>query len=63
MRRFIVGLLYCAMIKVYPEEKDFIQLYWLDPSNPANNKSVILNLALTLIQNIFYVKRFVANAP
>lgn len=28
MRRFIVGLLYCAMLKVYQSEKDKLNLYW-----------------------------------
>jgi len=24
MRKFIIGLLYCAMLKVYPEEKELV---------------------------------------
>jgi hypothetical protein len=28
MRKFIVGLLYCAMLKIYPVEKDIINNYW-----------------------------------
>jgi hypothetical protein len=34
MRKFITGLLYCAMLKVYPEEKDRLNLYWKQPTNP-----------------------------
>ncbi|CDW78729.1 UNKNOWN [Stylonychia lemnae] len=63
MRKFIIGLLYCAMLKVYPEDKDLILQYWTNPLDPANNRSVLVNLSLVLIQNIFNVKRFVANSP
>jgi len=28
MRRFITGLLYCAMLKVYPLERTKLNLYW-----------------------------------
>ena len=62
MRKFIVGLLYCAMLKVYPVEKAVLMKYWEDPMNPANNQTVIGNLSLVLIQNIFYVKKFVAHS-
>lgn len=61
MRKFVVGILYCAMLKVYPVEKDQINAYWLNPLDPNNNKTVIANFALVLIRNIFLVKRFVAH--
>ncbi len=35
MRKFVVGLLYCSMLKVYPEEKDVMNLYWTNPTDPA----------------------------
>lgn len=63
MRKFIVGILYCAMLKVYPVEKDQINAYWENPMDPNNNKTVIGNFALVLVHNIFEVKRFVANCP
>jgi hypothetical protein len=28
MRKFVVGLLYCALLKVYPLEKDKLNMYW-----------------------------------
>jgi hypothetical protein len=37
MRRFVAGLLYCAMLKVYPIEKDTLNLYWINPEDPNNN--------------------------
>jgi hypothetical protein len=37
------------MLKVHSEEKDLVPLYWADPMNPANNKSVLVNLALVVI--------------
>ena len=61
MRRFVVGLLYCAMLKVYPVEKDIINLYWVNPEDPNNNQSVLGNFALVLISNLFYAKKFSAN--
>jgi hypothetical protein len=61
MRRFVVGLLYCAMLKVYPVEKEIINLYWVNPEAPNNNQSVLGNFALVLITNLFYAKKFSAN--
>jgi hypothetical protein len=61
MRRFTVGLLYCAMLKVYPFERHLINNYWKNPADPANNQSVIANITLVLFHNIFTVKKFVAN--
>jgi len=37
MRKFVVGLLYCAMLKIYPSEKEKLNLYWTNPSDPNNN--------------------------
>ena len=53
MRKFVTGLLYCAMLKLYPEERHNLNNYWLDPSNPDNNQTKIGNLALILLHNIF----------
>ena len=62
MRKFTAGLLYCAMLKVYPFEKHLLLDYWKNPLDPANNKTVIGNFALILIKVLFEVKRFVANS-
>ena len=62
MRKFIVGLLYCAMLKVYPIEKDALRDYWANPLDPSNNKTILGNLALVFIHQIFYVKKFVGNS-
>lgn len=37
MRKFVTGLLYCAMLKLYPEEKHLLKNYWVNPQNLANN--------------------------
>lgn len=61
MRKFTVGLLYCSMLKVYPQEKHLLSLYWSDPTNPDCNKSVLGNFLLVLIHNVFHLKKFVGN--
>jgi len=61
IRKLNAGLLYCAMLKAYETEHSLLKDYWVDPSNPANNKTVLGNLALVLLFNIFQVKRFVAH--
>lgn len=61
MRKFTAGLLYCAMLKIYPLEKDQLNEYWKDPTNPANNVTVLGNFGLVLLHNIFHLKKFVAN--
>jgi hypothetical protein len=33
MRRLTVGLLYCAMLKIFPLEKDRLNNYWADYDN------------------------------
>lgn len=63
MRKFVTGLLYCAMLKLYPEEKHLLRNYWVNPQNVANNQTKIGNFALILLQNIFQLKKFVANFP
>lgn len=60
MRRFTCGLLYCAMLKLYPYEKHVIMDYWNNEDHP--NRSTIGNLALVLIRVLFDVKRFVSNS-
>jgi hypothetical protein len=62
MRKFVVGLLYCAMLKVYEKEKDKINLYWkknalgLQPA-PTN----LGNFILIIIRHLYDTKRFVKN--
>jgi hypothetical protein len=63
MRKFVTGLLYCAMLKLYPEEKHLLRIYWQNPQLPENNQSKIGNLALILLHNIFQLKNFVGNFP
>lgn len=33
MRRVYIGIMSCAMIKLYEEEKDLLNLYWEDVQN------------------------------
>ena len=63
MRKFVAGLLYCAMLKLYPEESQHLNNYWIDPQNPANNQTKIGNFALILLHNIFNLKMYIANFP
>ena len=63
MRKFTAGLLYCSMLKVYNQEKDFLAYYWLDPTNPESNKTVFGNFILVLLHNIFSLKKFAGNFP
>ena len=60
MRKFVVGLLYCAMLKLYPEERHLLKAYWQNPL--TNEPSRIGNLAFILLYNIFQVKRFIAHS-
>ena len=63
MRKFTVGLLYCAMLKVYPKEKHLLKEYWKNPLDPqTSNKSVLGNFTLVMIRILFVVKSFVANS-
>jgi hypothetical protein len=39
MRRFSGGLLYCAMLKVYPLEKDRLNAYWANPEQLDANQN------------------------
>jgi hypothetical protein len=61
MRKFTAGLLYCAMLKVYQVERTKLNDYWSDPTDPAKNSTVLGNFALILLNNIFYVKRFIGH--
>jgi hypothetical protein len=63
MRRFTVGLLYCAMLKVFPLEKDRLSAYWANPEqlDPSQNQTVLGNFALVLMSNLFYAKKFSLN--
>lgn len=61
IRKLTAGLLYCAMLKLYPVEKDQIMKYWDNTEDPSNNGTTIGNFALVLITLIFDVKRFVSN--
>lgn len=62
IRKLNTGLLYCAMLKRYPFEKDRILAYWADPANTANNTTSIANFALVLITRIFDVKAYQGNS-
>ena len=57
MRKFMVGLLYCAMLKVYALEKDKLNLYWKQPTNPAGF-TVLGNFVLILIKNLYELRKF-----
>ena len=61
MRKFTVGLLYCALLTVYPLERAHLLDYWLDPADPSHNTTVIGNLTLVLLRHLFDLKRFVAH--
>ena len=60
MRRFLVGLLYCAMLKIYPLEKDQINNYWKLQNPIQGGITVLGNFALILIKNLYEVKKYVA---
>ena len=49
------------MLKAYETERGLLKDYWVDPTDPANNKTVLGNFALVLLFNLFHVKSFVAN--
>src|SRR3569833_1002154 len=57
MRKFMVGLLYCAMLKVYALEKDKLNLFWKQPTNPAGF-TVLGNFVLILIKNLYELRKF-----
>ena len=56
MRKFITGIIYCAMLKVYPLEKDQLNLYWRQ-GNPHLCR--LSNLILVFIKNMFDLKAFI----
>jgi len=60
MRKFITGLIYCAMLKVYPYEKDRLNLYWTEPTNPQSF-TILGNMILVFIKNLYDLKKFVAH--
>lgn len=63
MRKFVTGLLYCAMLKVYEKEKLILNYYW-NNNNSYNdqNNSVLGNFMLILVGKMFEVKKFIANS-
>ena len=61
MRKFLTGLLYCAMLKVYPTEKDKLNLYWHHPHGDPQVSSILGNFILVLVKNLYDLKRFIAN--
>ena len=60
MRKFVSGIIYCAMLKVYPEEKATMNLYWTNDNFNGEIPSSA-NLILLLIQNMFDTKNYTAN--
>jgi hypothetical protein len=62
MRRFVVGLIYCSLLKLYPYEREHILDYWKNPEDPASNKTVIGNFVLVLLANLFHAKKFAAHS-
>jgi hypothetical protein len=56
MRRFTVGLLYCALLKLYPFEKARILDYLQNPQDPNKNNTVIGNFILVLLSKLFDTK-------
>jgi hypothetical protein len=61
MRKFVVGLLYCAMLKIYPNEKASLNDYWSSQEEVPKSNSTLGNFALILIKNLFTLKDYVAN--
>jgi hypothetical protein len=63
MRRLTGGLLYCAMLKVFPLEKDRLNAYWANPEQlyPSQNLTVLGNFALVLLSNLEHAKKFSLN--
>jgi hypothetical protein len=62
MRKFTVGLLYCAMLKVYPHQCQQLGQYWTVAQDQQKNTPLIGNFALIIMENIFIVKKFIANS-
>lgn len=60
MRKFVAGLLYCAMLKVYPLEKEKIGSYW-QSQGEQQGMSVLSNFVLILLKNLYEVKKFMLN--
>ena len=61
MRKFITGLLYCAMLKVYPTERNSLNNYW---KNDQQEKfTVIGNFILIVIKNLYDLKKYTSNFP
>jgi hypothetical protein len=61
MRKFVVGLIYCAMLKIYPVEKNNLNDYWSSPEEQPKSNTTLGNFALILIKNLFTLKDYVAN--
>lgn len=61
MRKFITGILYCAMLKIYPVEKDRLNLYWKQPSQQSF--TILGNMILIFLKNMYDLKRFVSHNP
>lgn len=61
MRKFVTGLIYCAMLKLYPYEKDNLNDYWSSQEENPTSKTTLGNFVLLLIYNLFELENFVAN--
>lgn len=61
MRKFVAGLLYCAMLKIYPKEKEKIVDYWTSMSYSNDNFSVLGNFILILLKNMYEMKKYASN--
>ena len=61
IRRFVAGLIYCAMLKCYEQDKGKLNLYWTEPESRKENLTVIGNLMLILMKHLFLLKKYVGN--
>lgn len=53
MRKICAGLLYCAMLTIYDEDKDKLNQYFIDPEVDKANLPTLTKFGLTLIGNYF----------
>jgi len=64
MRKFMAGILYCAMIKLYSFEKHGLNFYWDDVKSKQNiespRRTVLGNFILLLIKNMQHLGAYKA---
>ena len=60
MRKFQAGLLYCAMLKAYPVEKDKLNAYWTQGLS-QQTFTTLGNFMLILIRRLYDLQKYTSN--